>query len=327
MKKILARQRTEHNLALEEHFLLAEIFMALEKTGFNAYAARRDEFLITDAASALRLRRDLLEALCEFLAEKNILQKIKPGIFRTTGRFFSDQGPVPFLLAYKNVSESLAELMDGSKQYGAEVRRDARYLGTGTKLFFPELARILLRRGIKNVLDLGCGNGSFLSILAGAIPDFRGIGVEIDPLTAEEARQTITASDRRDSVRIITGDVGEPESFPRDTNEAEAITAIGILHEFRKDDSLIPLLNRYKVRFPSARLFLIEFDTPGWKELRQRPHAPERRSAAIYRFLHHFSEQGLPQSEAEWVETIKNTNWKIAGIHRGPARLVAFECQ
>ena len=319
--------QTNRNLDLEERFLLAEIFMALEKTGFNGYAAAHREISVGHAAAALHLRSDLLESVCEFLAEKDVLQKTGPGTFQKGSRYFSDQGPVPFLLAYKTVCNSLAGLLDGSTTYGKDVTRDARYLGTGTKLVFPLLGEIFKTRGIKTVLDLGCGNGAFLLTLAETLPGFRGIGIDIDAPTVEEATAALRVSPHNDSIRIREGDVRHPELFPPDVGSPEALVGMGIFHEFRKDGSLVPLLNRYKTRFPKARLFLVEFDTPGWDELREKPEGPKRRGAAIYRLMHHFSGQGLPQSEAEWLATIEKSDWKIAAVHGGPNRLVAFECQ
>ena len=327
LSSFIALLQTNRNLDLEEHYVLAEIFMALEKTGLNRYAAAHQEISVMHAASALHLRNDLLEAACEFLAENNMLQKIGPGVFRKEDRYFSDQGPVPFLLAYKNVCDSFAELMDGSKIYGKDVARDARYLGTGTKLIFPILGPIFKTRGIKTVLDLGCGNGAFLLTLAGALPDLRGTGIDIDAPTVEEASAAIRVSPYKNSIRILQGDVRHPELFPREVDSFDALVGMGIFHEFRKGDVLIPLLNRYKVRFPKARLFLVEFDTPGWDELRQKQKGPKRRSAAIYRLMHYFSEQGLPQSKEEWLTTLGDAEWRVVGAHNGPNRLIAFECQ
>lgn len=326
-KSFIALLMTNRNLALEEHFLLTEIFMALEKTGFNGYATAHPEISIVRAASELGLRNDLLEAVCEFLAEKSILHKVGQGIFRKSDDYAATQGPIYFLLAYKSICESLAELLTGSKIYGKDIVRDARYLGTGTKLIFPLLAKIFKARGIKSVLDLGCGNGAFLLTLAAILPDFRGIGIEIDKPTINEAEASILASPYKNSIGIFHGDAGHPESFPVQTDPAEAIIGIGMFHEFRKDGTLVPILNRYKARFPRSRLFLVEFDTPDWDELRQRPQTPERKSASIYRFLHYFSEQGLPQSKSDWVRTINSSEWKIDAIHDGPNRLVAFECR
>lgn len=319
--------KTNRNLDLEEGFLIAEIFMALKKTGFTAYADAHREFFVMCAAEELRLRSDLLEALCEFLAEKGVMRKTGPGTFRAESRFFADQGPVPFLLAYKTVCNSLAGLLDGSTTYGKDVARDARYLGTGTKLIFPILGEIFKTRGIRTVLDLGCGNGAFLLTLAATLPGFRGTGIDIDAPTVKEASAALRVSPYNDSIRIREGDVRHPELFPPDVGEPEALVGMGIFHEFRKDGSLIPLLNRYKTRFPKARLFLVEFDTPGWDELRRKPEGPKRRSAAVYRFLHHVSEQGMPQSKDEWQKTLGETTWRVVGSHHGPNRLTAFECQ
>ena len=319
--------KTNRNLDLEEGFLIAEIFMALKKTGFTAYAAAHREFFVMCAAEELRLRSDLLEALCEFLAEKGIMRKTGPGTFRAESRFFSDQGPIPFLLAYKTACNSLTGLLDGSTTYGKDVARDARYLGTGTKLIFPLLGEIFKTRGIKTVLDLGCGNGAFLLTLAETLPGFRGIGIDIDAPTVEEATAALRVSPHNDSIRIREGDVRHPELFPPDVGSPEALVGMGIFHEFRKDGSLVPLLNRYKTRFPKARLFLVEFDTPGWDELREKPEGPKRRGAAIYRLMHHVSEQGLPQSKDEWRKTLEETAWRVVDMHTGPNRLVAFECQ
>lgn len=68
------------------------------------------------------------------------------------------------------------------------------------------------------VYDLGCGDGRIV-IAAARKYGVRGVGIEIDPKVAEEARRNVEANGVGDLVTIKTGDV-----FEEDFSEATVVT-------------------------------------------------------------------------------------------------------
>jgi ubiquinone/menaquinone biosynthesis C-methylase UbiE len=56
---------------------------------------------------------------------------------------------------------------------------------------FLEVARLIQAGGAKNILDFGCGPGSFLSVLGEAHPEIHGVGVDIASPQIEFAREKV----------------------------------------------------------------------------------------------------------------------------------------
>lgn len=302
--------------------------MALEKLCFFEYISTQPEFSIREAAKDLGLKSDLLLAACEFLAEAHVFDKVGHNAFRLMADYHRElEAQNNYLLAYKPVYNSFAGLLNGTKKYGKDIMRDATRLGFGTRRSIPFLVKRLEELSIKNALDIGCGRGNFLFALAEAIPEFGGIGIEIDKATVAFAKARINASPFRNAINVFEGDAAHPELFPADTQKAEAFYGVAIFHELRKSGGLVPIFREYKRRFRHSKFFLIEFDTPGWDALLKEPDTILRHQAAQYLLTHYFTEQGLPQSKEEWGRTLEESGWRVQTVHDLPMRLTAFECE
>ena len=66
------------------------------------------------------------------------------------------------------------------------------------------LARIPGVRNARRVLDVGCGHGSYLAGFLAHYRDAQGLGVDLDPAVAEEARRTLREAEvwRRGEIRV-----------------------------------------------------------------------------------------------------------------------------
>ena len=104
--------------------------------------------------------------------------------------------------------------------------------------------------------DLGCGDGRVL-IAAYRKYGCRGIGVEIDPVKADEARANIARENLSEAIRVITGDA--LEFSPRE-HGVTAITAY-----------LYPdLLEKLQGQLHQARVVITPFHRPSNLEMVQR---------------------------------------------------------
>lgn len=308
-------------------FINAELLMALEKLGLFEYISARKEFSIRETARDLKLRADLLLAACGLLAEARVLTKIGTDTFRLAVDYAGNlEAQNNYLLAYKPVYNSLAELLSGTKSYGKDVVRDATRLGFGTRRSIPFLVKRFRELGITTALDIGCGRGNFLFALAEAIPGFRGIGIEIDKATVAFAQERIAASPYRESLKVFEGDAAHPERFPAEACNVDAFYGVAIFHELGKSGDLASVFRDYKRCLPRSKFFLIEFDTPGWNAVLEEPPAPLRQMAAQYLLTHYFTEQGLPRPKREWKDILERSGWQFRVMHDLPLRLTAFEC-
>ena len=113
-------------------------------------------------------------------------------------------------LAYAPRLEQLAELMKGAERppYGspAEASRVAAASRLIERQALSALARVPGVRTARRVLDVGCGHGTYLAGFLRRYRDAHGLGVEIDPEVAEEARRTLREAEVWRRAEVRTGD-------------------------------------------------------------------------------------------------------------------------
>lgn len=109
---------------------------------------------------------------------------------------------------YGPVLASLPELLKGAErpEFGSssEAVRVAAITRLVEKPALRALARVPGTRSARRVLDVGCGFGSYLAGLLQRYRDCQGLGIELDPAVAEEARRTLREAQvsRRAEVRV-----------------------------------------------------------------------------------------------------------------------------
>jgi len=103
---------------------------------------------------------------------------------------------------------ALPELLKGAERPLFGDREEALRMAAITKLFEPRALRALERipgaRRPRRVLDIGCGQGAYLADLLTRHREALGLGIEVDPRVAEEARRRLVEADvtRRAEIRI-----------------------------------------------------------------------------------------------------------------------------
>jgi SAM-dependent methyltransferase len=113
---------------------------------------------------------------------------------------------------------TLPELMKGAERprWGSpeEARRTAALSRLLEARALGALARVPGVAGARRVLDVGCGEGTYLAGFLQRHRDARGVGVELDPAVAEQARATLREAQvsRRGEIRagdFLTLELGE----------------------------------------------------------------------------------------------------------------------
>jgi SAM-dependent methyltransferase len=103
---------------------------------------------------------------------------------------------------------ALPELMKGGERPRFGEHDEAPRMAAMTRLVAPRALRALEKipgaRRPRRILDIGCGQGFYLAELLTRYRDALGVGVEIDPRVAEEARRRLAEADvtRRAEIRI-----------------------------------------------------------------------------------------------------------------------------
>ncbi len=105
----------------------------------------------------------------------------------------------------------------------------------------------------EQVYDLGCGDGRIV-VTAAKKFGARGIGIDLDPVRVQEARQNVKANDVENLVEIRQGNALEA-----DVSKADVIT-LYLLPEVNL--KLKPTLQKLK---PGTRIVSHDFDMGDWK--------------------------------------------------------------
>ncbi len=104
--------------------------------------------------------------------------------------------------------EDLPQLLKGADRprYGGsgEAQRAAAAARAIEASALSALARIPGARSARRVLDVGCGQGSYLASFLAHYRDAQGVGVDLDPAVAEEARRRLREAEvwRRGEIRV-----------------------------------------------------------------------------------------------------------------------------
>lgn len=214
---------------------------------------------------------------------------------------------VEAVAAYYRVFNNLEHLLEGTVTYAAEPRlhRSARHLHRASTHFTrPAHDRVLdniVHRQPHTVVDIGCGDGYFITRVVRSTTGIRCIGVDndADALAYGAARKDASAA------TFLTGDLRQVEWYaPK--GSAVVYVAMAVVHElFREGRSaVVDFIRDLRRHTPGGTLILVEFLGRESVELAREGHPKRKRVAAFYQLLHPLTDQGLPQQEATWTDCI-----------------------
>ena len=112
------------------------------------------------------------------------------------------------VLTYAPRLDQVPELMGAAErpEFGApdEALRTAAASRLMERRALDALARVPGVRAARRVLDIGCGQGTYLAGFLAHYRDANGLGIELDPAVAEEARRILREAEvsRRGEIRV-----------------------------------------------------------------------------------------------------------------------------
>ncbi|MEO8663296.1 MAG: class I SAM-dependent methyltransferase [Bryobacteraceae bacterium] len=211
------------------------------------------------------------------------------------------RGWMELSLGYAEVFSNLPQLMTGEKAYGRDFYRRSDWVATGSgamgrSLFFPVVSDILVARNAARVVDLGCGDGTFLRHLCEINSDVRCFGIDLAVAAIEEGHRRALAAGLERRITLCAGDIRDVDSLPSEFRTAQAATIFFILHEilYHGDQTLIDFLKAYQRSFPGVPLIAFEAVRPTADEMR------ERQGLGIYYYLYHDLTHQKPVSRERW---------------------------
>ncbi len=165
----------------------------------------------------------------------------------------------------------------------------------------------------RTVVDLGCGDGSYLVDLCRSLPRARGIGIDSEPASVDAALQSAERHGIRDRVDIRLGTATNLSHLSTEAGPFCFITAF-VLQEILEQDgrsTIVDLLTSTFDRFPDAHWVVIEVD-----------HQPDdtriRTGLGVsyynpYYLLHHLTEQRL-ETVGFWREIFRDAGLNVEAV-------------
>ena len=238
----------------------------------------------------------------------------------------SARGWFDLIYGYEEVLHLLEPLLRKEIEYGEDVTRRLKFVAQGSGeieswLYFPMAIDIINKNGFRRVLDLGCGDATFLISLCKSSGTVTGYGVDISPEAIADAHHKMEEAHLQGRVHLFTEDIFKLERIAEPLQRIDAATAFFVLHEFlfTGSDRVVGFLRDFRKFFPGVPLILFEAIRPTPEEMRKRP------GAAVQYFLFHDLSEQKPVSREDWKELFSQAGFSsISERYLGFARTAIY---
>lgn len=316
-------------------YLIMQVCLVMEAIGFfKGLASKENGESVTELSKKLRVDETLLRKCVEFLwLCTDILDKENDFVALKKSGTGNIAWTLWMMCAYKPVVDNMTGLLRKEKLYNRDVKRNSHYLQKAsfalTESAIKKITDGLREKGPKILIDLGCGWADSLIMHCQNSAEHFGVGIDIDAETVREAVRRVENLGLRNKIQVLRADIIDIDRWknyvPRD--EEIAFLASGILHEFlgKSEEHLIDFLKSVRKAFPLAHFFIIEYDMPSSKIIKEEPASANNLFATSYALLHPFTNQGDPQPKEVWERLLSAAGWKIMKINGEISRLI-FHC-
>jgi SAM-dependent methyltransferase len=277
---------------------------------------------VEDFAGRNELDVEILKAMCNSLYALSILDRDGTDfVLDTKGKLLVEvaRGWYDGLYGYEELYHSLEQMLRKEKVYGKDFYRKSHFVARGSGeveawLYFPLAIDVIQRYGCRKVLDLGCGDATFLRHLCTHC-DVEGYGIDLAPEAIGEAERTVAEAGLKDRIHLAVADVTKLAGTPAGFHDVDIATMFFVLHEIRWHgrEPVIEVLRGFRTIFPNVPLVVFEAIRPADEEMRRRPGMMVQ-----YLLQHELSHQKLIHI-LEWREI-----FRAAGYSRVDQRYLSF---
>jgi aspartate/methionine/tyrosine aminotransferase/SAM-dependent methyltransferase len=270
----------------------------------------------------LNPRRTL--ALFQFLAVEGYIHLSPDGMvsLSSSGVLLHAMAPWYHLLV-GGYSETLGQLTACLKRDGGYATRNGAQVAQGSCGIsqhdaLPMVSALIepVRDQIDRIVDIGCGDGSFLIDLIARTPGVNGLGIETSEATVEAARREVSARglDARIEIRLDRGQALDTGEFSKATVVYVVAFVLQEILEQSGRAILIATLRRLSDSVETAYFAIIEVDNRIDDSLLM--HHPLAKSYYNpYYLLHHLTEQRL-ESRDYWIDLFSEAELELLDENR-----------
>jgi ubiquinone/menaquinone biosynthesis C-methylase UbiE len=287
---------------------------ALFNVGFFEEMCKNGKVNVDSFTETKNLDNNILTAICDSLVALSILKKQSSDyMLDSKGRILVDVASGWFVGAYgyEEVFHYLEALLRKEKTYGKDIYRRPDFVCRGSGdierlIYFPLAIDMIACDGFKNVLDLGCGDGTFLRNMCESNNELRGYGIDIAEEAIEEGKEKLKTANLQDRIQLFALDISKIETIPDPLEDIDVGITFFVLHEllFTSKDRVLKLLGSFRRMFPDVPLIVFEAIRATPDEMHEKPGM-----AVQYLLQHEITHQKLVYRE-EWKELFKTAGFR-----------------
>lgn len=218
---------------------------------------------------------------------------------------------------YEYMNKYYEQLLNPFGKISQKVERLENVIGSGKthQRYFPPAISFLKRKVNFNVIvDIGCGDGHFLSVFLKNISKKKVVGIDISQIAIDVTYRNLHAQYPNQEISVICSDAFDIEKWSKELfriagTERIAISMWFLIHEISKNkpDIVIKYLKQIHKIFPDAPIIICEL-------VRHRDDIlAKNRTVSImaeYLFFHELSGQGILSWE-EYQKILNNIPYKL----------------
>jgi SAM-dependent methyltransferase len=301
---------------ISPHFT-TRIIQTLYHVGFVDALRDSESVNALDFADKHKLDGPLLVGLCDALYARKILAKDGAGYrLAPQGRFLLEtdlvRGWFELVYGYENVLNQMEGLLRREVVYGEDLVRDGRAVAIGSGLasmgfYFPLVLHAVRKAGYRRVLDIGCGDGTFLRFLCENIPGLEGVGVDLSPDAVAAGNEQLAACGMSGRIKLHTGDAMEIGKLKDKLEGVDGAATFFVLHELcdqKENPRAAQFLSAFRTTLPAVPFHIVETIRPTPEELHRRP------GPAVEYFLFHDLSLQKPIGRDAWKELFRRVGFQ-----------------
>jgi SAM-dependent methyltransferase len=204
-------------------------------------------------------------------------------------------------------AESLFEHLDRHPEKAA-IFQEA--MAQHSRLMGPRLLEAYDFGGARRVVDVGGGDGSFLSSIVRAHPEMSGVVYDA-PYVADAAHKQLAAAGLGERCTFVGGNFLE-QVHPG----GDVYLLKGVVHNWPDDDAVVLLRNCRRAMGSDGRLLLIEWVVP----LGDEPHPSKLLDLSML-----FVYGGKERTEEEFIELLSAADLRLVRVVNTPSTLNFLE--
>ncbi len=301
---------------ISPHFI-TRVIQTLFQVGFIDALKDHGAVEALNFAEQHHLNSPLLVGLCDALFERGLLTKNETTYsLDAQGKFLVEtdliKGWFDLVYGYESILNQMEPLLRNELTYGRDIARDGRHVAVGSGLasmdfYFPIVSSFLERGGYRKVLDIGCGDGTFLNYVCDKIPGLQGVGVDLSPAAVEAGNEQLAAKGLQDRIKLHVGNALDIGKLKRELEGVDAAATFFVLHELcdlKDNPRAVQFLSEFRRTLPGAPIHVCETIRPAPEELRRRP------GMAIEYFLFHDLSLQKPIGREAWKKAFSDAGFE-----------------